>query len=267
MNQIFNTDCVVGLRTLEADSVAMTCTSPPYDNQRDYRGVTWNFEQVATELWRVTMPGGVIAWNVQNQIEDGGETGTAEYQKLFFKSLGFKLYNTIIVDQPSQRANTGCFRYGTAPIYVHVLSKGSVRVWNPIKDKFNRWAGQENRRSSRRRDGTLMPNIHTGKYTKLMGTRGLIWRYPGRATRDPGVMQAAHGAVMPELLAYDLIRSWTNRHDLVLDPFMGLGTTAKMAAIQGRYYVGFEAVEEFYRISQDRLLGVGRHFFQPPRAG
>ena len=62
-----------------------------------------------------------------------------------------------------------------------------------------------------------------------------------------------HPAVFPEQLAQDHILSWSNEGDIVLDPFMGSGTTAKMAVLNNRYYIGFDISEEYCKIAQNRI--------------
>ena len=62
-----------------------------------------------------------------------------------------------------------------------------------------------------------------------------------------------HPAIFPELLAQDHILSWSNEGDTVLDPFMGSGTTAKMALLNNRNYIGFELSEEYCKIAEERI--------------
>jgi site-specific DNA-methyltransferase (adenine-specific) len=62
-----------------------------------------------------------------------------------------------------------------------------------------------------------------------------------------------HPAVFPEKIAADHIKSWSNEEDVVLDPFMGSGTTAKMARALRRHYIGFEISPEYIAIAQKRL--------------
>ena len=57
---IVNDDCLNMMRELDADSIDLTVTSPPYDNLRNYRGYVFNFEGVARELFRVTKDGGIV---------------------------------------------------------------------------------------------------------------------------------------------------------------------------------------------------------------
>ena len=65
-NNIYNIDCLVGLKYIQSESIDLTVTSPPYDELRTYNGYEWNFEEVAKELLRVTKKGGVVVWVVGN---------------------------------------------------------------------------------------------------------------------------------------------------------------------------------------------------------
>jgi hypothetical protein len=97
INKIIHCDAVTGMRSLPNDHVPLTVTLPPFDAIRDYGGHHFDFEAIATELWRVTEPGGVVCWHVQDQIIDGSESCTIDKQTLFFRELGFRLYQRIYV--------------------------------------------------------------------------------------------------------------------------------------------------------------------------
>ena len=60
LDRIYNMDCLDGMRQMEAESVDLTVTSPPYDNLRTYNGYCFDFENIARELYRVTKHGGVV---------------------------------------------------------------------------------------------------------------------------------------------------------------------------------------------------------------
>ncbi|WP_255357868.1 site-specific DNA-methyltransferase [Geomicrobium sp. JCM 19037] len=59
--------------------------------------------------------------------------------------------------------------------------------------------------------------------------------------------------MFPEELPDFFIKAFSNKGDTVLDPFMGSGTTAKMAALNGRNYIGFEVSEEYIEIANQRI--------------
>lgn len=62
IDNIYNMDCLEGMRQMESESVDLTVTSPPYDNLRSYKGYCFDFENIAKELYRVTKDGGVVVW-------------------------------------------------------------------------------------------------------------------------------------------------------------------------------------------------------------
>lgn len=251
-NRIYNMDCLDGLRQLPADSVDLTVTSPPYDNLRNYRGYTFNFEEIASELYRVTKPGGVVVWVVGDATIKGSETGTSFRQALGFMDAGFFLHDTMIYEKDSI-AFPDTNRYYQIFEYMFILSKGRPKTTNLLRDRKNKQPGKKLRGGERRDDGTLMYR-RKGNELKEYGVRFNIWRYPTgfmKSARDKIAFQ--HPAIFPEQLALDHVESWSKQGDLVLDPFMGSGTTAKAAILLGRQCIGFEVSAEYCEIARQRL--------------
>lgn len=77
-------------------------------------------------------------------------------------------------------------------------------------------------------------------------TKGNIWLYSNTSKNT-------HPAPFPEQLANDHIISWSNEGDLVFDPFMGSGTTGKMAIINNRKFIGIEKVPDYFDIGVKRM--------------
>ena len=73
----------------------------------------------------------------------------------------------------------------------------------------------------------------------------------GISTKDKIAYQ--HPAIFPEQLVYDQLITWTNENDLVYDPFMGSGTTAKVSFLNNRKWIGSEISEEYVEIAKKRL--------------
>lgn len=242
-------DCVPIMRGMEAESIDLTVTSPPYDNLRTYKGYVFDFENTAKELYRLTKPGGVVVWVVADQTIGGSETGTSFRHALYFKDLGFNLYDTMVYEVAGTGAKGSHRAYWQAFEYMFVLSKGMPQTTNLISDRKNIkagiWEGTSPKADivgSRQKNG--------GYFTPMVGKRTNIWRYLAGNNGDD---ITEHPAPFPEKLAGDHILSWSNPGDTVLDPLMGSGTTGKMAMKYGRNFIGIEIAEEYYKISERRI--------------
>lgn len=246
INHICNIDCVKGMKQLEENSIDLTITSPHYDNLRKYNGYIWDFEETAKELYRITKSGGVVVWIVSDATIKGSETGTSFTQALFFKKCGFNLHDTMIWEKTGMLPTQD--RYYNIFEYMFVFSKGKPKAMNFIEDKPNIAGGR-----IQRKDACINKGNHqegNGTFTrKDFGRRTNIWRIPiGKNSETKG-----HPAPFPEQLAKDHILTWSNQGDVVLDPFMGSGTTAKMAIQTGRKYIGFEISEQYCKIAEKRI--------------
>lgn len=258
INKIYNCNCLDGLKQLEDNCVDLTVTSPPYDNLRSYGDMdSWNFEifkPIAEQLFRVTKDGGVVVWVVGDACINGSETGTSFRQALYFMQCGFKLHDTMIYEKNSSSfpARRDSKRYTQIFEYMFVFVKGKIRKdIKLIADKRNKWAGWTNwgKHSSYTKDERKQ--VTDIKHVPEFSLRNNIWKY-STSFND----KTSHPAVFPEKLAEDHIKSWTNEGDLVLDPFMGSGTTAKMSMINKRNYIGFERNKDYY---EESLLRVGKY--------
>lgn len=257
INKIYNCDCLEGLKKLESNSIPLTVTSCPYDDIRSYQGTcNWNFEifkPIAEELYRVTKPGGIVVWVVGDAVVDGSETGSSFKQALYFKEIGFKLHDTMIYEKNSSSfpARLTSKRYTQIFEYMFVFVKGKIRNdITLIADKRNKWAGWTNwgQKSQYDTEGNLN-KVSNIKPIPEFSLRNNIWKY--NVSFNDKIVK--HPAVFPEQLAEDCILSWSVEGDTVLDPFMGSGTTAKMALLNKRNYIGFELNEEYYNGILKRL--------------
>lgn len=257
INKIYNCDCLEGLKQIESNSIPLTVTSCPYDDIRSYQGTcNWNFEifkPIAEELYRVTKPGGIVVWVVGDAVVDGSETGSSFKQALYFKEIGFKLHDTMIYEKNSSSfpARLTSKRYTQIFEYMFVFVKGKIRNdITLIADKRNKWAGWTNwgQKSQYDTEGNLN-KVSNIKPIPEFSLRNNIWKY--NVSFNDKIVK--HPAVFPEQLAEDCILSWSVEGDTVLDPFMGSGTTAKMALLNKRNYIGFELNEEYYNGILKRL--------------
>ena len=244
--------CESNLKTMAKmpdNFVDLTVTSPPYDNLRKYKGYSFPFEDIAKELFRVTKKGGVLVWVVGDQTFKGSESGTSFRQALYFKDCGFRLHDTMIYKKKNYTPLTHN-RYEQEWEYMFVFSKDKPKTFNPIKIPC-KYAGQTT---------WGQPNMYkdnSGNLTRVKQTvindekiKGNIFEYLTGSTQTGKIK---HPAIFPEKLAEDHIISWSNKRDLIYDPFMGSGTTAKMAIENGRNWIGSEMSEEYCNIIEERV--------------
>lgn len=238
LNKIFAENCYHTMALRIPDGfVDLVVTSPPYDDLRSYNGYSFDFEAIAKELFRVVKDGGVVVWVVGDAVHKGSESGSSFRQALFFMSLGFNLHDTMIFEKNSSTypaSKTG-IRYSQIFEYMFVFSKGKPKSANLICDKPNKWAGFKD---------------FSGKLKNPVpefSPRNNIWRY---VTSFNGVK---HPAPFPEQLAIDHVLSWSVEGDVVYDPFMGSGTTAKAALLTGRRFIGSEISAEYVEIAKKRI--------------
>jgi site-specific DNA-methyltransferase (adenine-specific) len=246
INEIICGDNVATMQTFPDACIDLVVTSPPYDNLRTYGGHSWDFEGVAQQLWRVIKPGGVVVWVVADATIDGSETGTSFRQALRFMEIGFRLHDTMIYLKAGTGMAGSLDCYIQAFEFMFVLSSGKPAAVNILRDRQNARGGTINRNPARRNEsGEMKPNRDW--LVPEFGRRVNVWQY-GHKGVDCG-----HPGVFPESLARDHILSWSNENDIVLDPFSGSGTTAKMARLMGRQYIGIEINPEYCEIAKNRL--------------
>lgn len=242
-------DNVKLFKSIKDEYIDLTVTSPPYDDLRQYNGYTFNFEEIANELYRVTKVGGIVVWVVADKTHNGSETLTSFKHALYFKSIGFNLHDTMIYHKESQPRQSN--RYEQHFEYMFVFSNGKPKTTNLLRIPCKS-AGMIKMRSSCDNNS----DDRTVSYSVVANTKikGNVWVYKIGATIDPlGTGMWVHPAIFPEKLAEDHILSWSNPGDIVLDPMMGSGTTGKMAVLNNRRFIGMDCSEQYVNIAARRI--------------
>jgi site-specific DNA-methyltransferase (adenine-specific) len=239
INKIYNENCLDTMAKMEANFIDLTVTSPPYDNLRTYKGFEFDWQKVIKELYRTTKNGGVVVWIV-------GDATISFKQALYAIECGFKLHDTMIWNKGGFTA-VGALktRYAQVFEYMFVFVKGKLKTFNPLKDRLNKNQTGTFLKNKRLADGTIGEVGKYGQRNKY-GQRFNIWKL---ANTD----RSKHPAIFPEKLVKDHIISWSNKGDLVYDCFMGSGTTAKMAILNNRKWIGSEMSLEYCDILHERL--------------
>ena len=257
VNKIYNENCLDTMSRMPDEFVDLTVTSPPYDNLRTYTGeMVWNedvWKAIIKEHFRVTKKGGVVVWVVGDATVKGSESGTSFRQALYFKDIGFNLHDTMIWNKGKLNfPETN--RYSNVFEFMFIFSKGKP-TFNCIKDRENKWYnGKKHIKGHYRLKNGSTQRHNKQNLLKQFGSRFNIWTISaGHNKSHTDKLGYLHPATFPEKLANDHIISWSNEGDLVYDPFMGSGTTAKMAILNKRKYIGSEISKEYCDIAEKRI--------------
>ena len=187
-------------------------------------------------------------WIVADGTVNNSKTGTSFRQALLFKEIGFNIHDTMIWEKdsfsfPHPQYYRNCFEY------MFVFSKGVPKTVNLIADRVNKWKNTKIHGTSRNVDGTTFrKSNHNKGVVYEVGVRFNVWHMPSEKNNKLG-----HPAPFPEQLALDHIKTWSNEGDVVLDPFMGSGTTGKMAILANRDFIGIDISQEYCEMARKRI--------------
>ena len=271
LNKNYNENCIDTMLKIEDESVDLIITSPPYDDLRTYNdnikgnctsfnGYSFPFENIANELKRILKPGGVIIWVVGDATNKGSETGTSFRQALYFKEIGLNLYDTMIY-QKTGTPFPQKTRYNQVFEYMFVFSKGKPKTFNPIMKKNATAGAVRHSRKFRNQNGEMIPSFN-GKAVNEYGIENnicIIKNGMNKSTKDEFAFQ--HPAIFPEELVVKHILTWTEINDVIYDPFMGSGTTAKCSIQTERNWIGSEMDKNYCNIIEKRILNLKKENF------
>jgi site-specific DNA-methyltransferase (adenine-specific) len=236
-------------------SVALVVTSPPYFAGKEYeealgqRGVPATYLQylqllrdVFAECARKLEPGGRIAVNVANLGRRPYRSLSADVIGILQDDLRLLLRGEVI--WVKQRGSSGSCAWGSFQRPGNpVLRDLTERVVIASKGRFDRALPAK----KRARDG--LPSEASMTREDFMENTLDVWEIPAESATRVG-----HPAPFPVELPARLIELYTYRGDLVLDPFVGSGTTAVAAVRSGRYYVGYDLDESYIRLAEARIV-------------
>jgi site-specific DNA-methyltransferase (adenine-specific) len=237
----------------------MVLTSPPYDNLRTYNNSSeWGehvWKPCIDQLYRIVKRGGVVVWVVGDATINGSETGTSFRQALYFKDTGFNLHDTMIYNKNVPPLNSN--RYQPSFEYMFVFSKLAPKTFHPLLVESLYHDNRKTKQYHRAKDGIFVVGERVRKSRIMpngMKVKGNIWHFlvgGGKSSMDKIAFQ--HPAIFPEQLAHDHIISWSNEGDTILDPFMGSGTTGKIAKLLNRDFIGIEKDATYFDIATRRI--------------
>ena len=236
-----------------AKSVALVCSSPPYFSGKSYEEEMGHGHIPATyieylqqladvfaECRRVLEPGGRIAINVANLGRKPYRSLSGDVTRILQDDLGFLLRGEIVWQKAvgaSGNCAWGSFMRPSNP----VLRDVTERVVVASKGRFDRAV------DAKRRATLGLPHEATISREDFMSWTLDVWQIPPESATRVG-----HPAPFPVELHRRLIELYTYQDDVVLDPFIGSGTTAVAAITTRRHYVGYETDRNYVALARRR---------------
>ncbi|QMU66629.1 MAG: site-specific DNA-methyltransferase [Flavobacteriaceae bacterium] len=231
------------MSSIPNNSLHLMITSPPYNVSKEYdedlslKEYLQMLKNVFEETYRVLVNGGRACVNVAN-LGRKPYIPLSDYISKMMIEIGFNMRGEIIWNKAASASPStawGSWMSASNPTlrdiheYILVFSKGDYKRDRKKTEK-------EYRENTIARDDFM-------KWTKS------IWTFNAESARRIG-----HPAPFPIDLPYRLIQLYSFTNDIILDPFMGSGTTAIAALKSNRKYVGFDTNQEYVHLAEKRIL-------------
>ena len=269
---LFLGDSKEELKKLEADSVDLIVTSPPYADQRKdtYGGVGHNhyvdwFLPISAELLRVLKPTGTFILNIKEKVVEGERSTYVMELILEMRKQGWFWTEEFIWHKknsyPGKWPNR--FRDAWERLLQFNKTKKFAMYQESVMVPMGDWAKSRLKKLSatdQQRDNSRVGSGF-GKNISNWLTRDKA--YPSNVLHlATECGNKNHSAAFPEELPEWFIKLFTKEHDTVLDPFMGSGTTLLVANRMGRHAIGIDVVPEYYRMVSKQFHAMEATLFE-----
>ena len=267
-NKILAGDCLQVLPLLPDACVDLVVTSPPYADQRKHtyggihpdRYVQW-FLPISAELYRVLKPTGSFILNIKERVVNGERHTYVLELILAMRRQGWLWTEEYIWHKRNCHPGKWPNRFRDAwERCLHFTKQREFAMYqDAVMVKMGDWRFNRLRHLSetdRQRDDS---HVRSGFGKKVQNWVGRERAYPTNVLHlATECSNQNHSATFPVALPSWFIRLFTLPGDVVLDPFMGSGTTAVACAALGRVYVGIELDPEYVELARQRLGSAAR---------
>jgi site-specific DNA-methyltransferase (adenine-specific) len=254
-------DCLERMKEIESSSVDMIMTSPPYAERRKrcYKGmdtknyVAW-FLEFAKEFKRILKPTGSFILNIKPHCSEGERVLYVMKLVIALKEeVGFRFTDEFTWTKNGVPGKfNGRFKNAFEPVYHFTIEKGFTH--NPLavateatevsKSRYKRKACGESSNGSglagmrkEIKSNLALPSNHLHLNQKS----------------NQHTLQSKHPAVYPVELCEFFVKAFSNEGDVVIDPFMGSGTTGVAAKSLNRDFIGIELDQDYFNIAKERI--------------
>lgn len=254
LNQIICGEAVEELRKFPNDCINLVVTSPPYDGVREYNGnLSFDLHAVGIELYRVLREGGIAAMVIQDQTKNFAKSLTSFKTIInWCDNIGFRLFECVVYRKHGTEGAWWTNRFRIDHEYMPIFLKGEKPAYfdkEPLKIPSKHGGKVMTGSGNRRTDGSTTETVR--RPINPMKCRGTIWEYLMAGDKDP--IKRKHPAPFPDKIPYDFVRCFCPRGGIVLDPFVGSGSTAVAAKKLGRNFIGIDISKEYCEIARKRI--------------
>lgn len=266
-------DCREKLNLLPDNSVNLIVTSPPYADQRKntYGGVTpdkyvqW-FLPISSELLRVLKPEGTFILNIKEKVVEGERSTYVMELILEMRKQGWLWTEEFIWHKKNSYPGKWPNRFRDA--WERLLQFNKQRQFNMYQEEvmvpMGDWSKSRLKKLSdtdKTRDNS---RVGSGFGKNISNWIGRDKAYPTNVLHlATECNNKNHSAAFPEELPEWFIRLFTKENDIVLDPFMGSGTTLRVANRMKRNSIGIDIVPEYYEMVREQLQPVELYLLEP----
>jgi DNA modification methylase len=269
LNMVHNIDCMKGMSEIPTESIDIAITSPPYWGQRGSKGIgseidprdyISNIVEVMKEVMRCLKPAGLLWLNVGDAYNTpiNWREDDYNYSSLGKDKNGLPPSNVAYTKNRGRRRafideSAGWLKYGNllAIPYRIVISLSDLGFYfrgEVIWEKSRPLPEGICRRPHRRHESIYIIAKSEKHSFQVKPPIGTIWKL----TQTPNL--TPHCSTFPLDLPLQCIRaSGINTPGIVLDPFMGSGTTGKAALMLNHYFVGFDIDMEMCMIANEQI--------------
>lgn len=256
-------DCLEKMKGLQENSVDLVITSPPYADRRkkQYGGVQaseyieW-FKPIAEEIKRVLKPSGSFILNIKEHVENGERSDYVLRLVLAMRERGWLWTEEWMWHKknamPGKWPNR--FRDGFERIFQFNKEKKFAMYQEAVMIPMGDWAKTRLKNLSDRDKRRAPSQTQSGFSKNTSNWVGKEMVYPDNVLWVSSVAtNVGHPAPFPLEIPEFFIKLFTTEGDVVLDPFMGSGTTGIACKKLNRNFTGIELSEDYYKLSQNRI--------------
>lgn len=244
---IYCADCPVSMKKMEQGIIDLTVTSPPYNIGKAYETplevkeyIEWCKSWIE-ELYRITKEDGSLWLNI-GYLELEGKAKALPIAYLLWDKIKFYLIQEIVWNYGAGVAGRQFFSPRNEKILWYVKDKDSYTFnLDDVRDKNVKYPNQK-------KNGKLKCNP-LGKNPTDVWQIAKVTSGTNRSSKE----RTPHPAQFPLAMIDRIIKAGSNDKDLILDPFIGSGTTAIAAMNNNRKFIGFEISENYCKLAADRI--------------